>query len=472
MKPQTAARVAAVVALTIVVVAIAALLAGGSSSYKVRAVFADVGAHVKGFRVRIDGAAVGKVSNLKLDKQDHVIATLELDKSASPIGPDARATVRAADLLGEKYIDLQPGNRSNPVPSDSTIPLARTGLAVELDDVLNAIDVPTQAALHTLVNEQGLAFADRGQDLANVLATLPPSLDQTQQLLSQLAQNNGTLGRLVSESDRVVAAVTAQKGSLERLVGSTSGTLGILAGRRAELGQTVAEAPATLSSLRRALAALQSAAAPLGPAAQGLANTAPQLTATLDQLPAFTAAAAPTLSIVRQVSPTLTTLGTRGTPVVKRLRPLTAQLATFSSALQPVGTTLDKGIGDVLGLMEGWARSTQGRDTAGHVFRFGLTVSPATFSSLASLLTPARTASHRASARQVLSSVLSALQKPVVAPKTQPVSRPSRLTKSIAKTTTEATQTVTKLLEQLGAATSPASTPPPALKELISYLLR
>jgi phospholipid/cholesterol/gamma-HCH transport system substrate-binding protein len=494
VKPQTAARIAAVLALTIVVVAVAALIESGGSNYKVRAVFSDMGGLVKGFRVRIDGAAVGTVSNLALNKQDQVVATLELDKSAAPVGMNATATVRAADLLGEKYIDVQPGNRADAAPSGTTIPVSRTGIAVELDDVLNAIDPPTQQALRVLLNEQGLAFAGRGQDLASVLATLPPSLDQAQQLVLQLAQNNGSLEKLLSESDRVVSAVTAQRGSLERLVGSTSGTLGILAGRRAELGQTVANAAPTLSSLRSALAALQNAAAPLGPAAVGLASTAPQLTATLEQLPKFTEEASPALTAIRDTSPTLTTLGIRGTPVVRRLRPLTSQLGTFASALQPVGTTLDRGIGDVLGLMEGWARSTQGRDTAGHVFRFGLTVSPATFSSLATLLSPAtKKASRPAAVKQVLSTVLNALTKPAPAPRTptppvvnslkQLVPALTNTIKNVSATLTKATTQLTapvnqtvaqavKALQQLGIGSGSPSGQAPTLKELLSYLLR
>ena len=50
-----------------------------------------------------------------------------------------------------------------------------------------------------------------------------------------------------------------------------------------------------------------------------------------------------TLDVLRQVSPTLQSLGTRGTPVVRRLQPLTGELATFSSAFGPVTQTLDQG---------------------------------------------------------------------------------------------------------------------------------
>jgi hypothetical protein len=64
----------------------------------------------------------------------------------------------------------------------------------------------------------------------------------------------------------------------------------------------------------------------------------------------------------------------------------------FAGAFDPVTQTLDKGIADVLGVLEGWARATQAKDGASHVFRFGATVSPYTFSQLAALLDTAPTA--------------------------------------------------------------------------------
>ena len=70
---------------------------------------------------------------------------------------------------------------------------------------------------------------------------------------------------------------------------------------------------------------------------------------------------------------------------MQRLQSLTTELGPFSAALDPVSRTLDKGTPDILGVLEGWARATQGRDGSSHVFRFGLTVSPDTFSSLAPL---------------------------------------------------------------------------------------
>jgi phospholipid/cholesterol/gamma-HCH transport system substrate-binding protein len=403
MSGRVLRRGAALVALAAVGVAGAALYTGGDDGYVLYAQFSQAGGLREGFKVRVDGASVGKIDKLELDSQDRVVAKLRIDESAAPVGRDVRATSRAADLLGEKFIDLEPGDRQHAAPSGTVIPTARTALAVELDDVVNALDLPTRQALRVFINEQGAAFVGRGRDLRALLAALPPSLDRTGTLLAEFARDNQALGRLVDQSDRVVGSVARERASLGRFVAAAGGTFDTLGRRSRELGATVRKAPATLVSARRALVALEGAAVPLGPAARGLRATAPQLTATLNELPAFAAAARPTLRTVRQVTPTLQRLGRRGTPVVRRLRPLTGELDRFAAEFDPVTQTLDKGIGDVLGVLEGWARSTQARDTASHVFRFGATAGPQTFSSLAAALPKSRPTkrerSHRAAPR-------------------------------------------------------------------------
>ena len=376
------ARLAALLVFLALVGVGVAWMVSDEDAYVLKAQFREAGGLREGFKVRIDGVPVGKIGKLSLDSQDRVVAELEIDESAAPVGRDVRAIARAADLLGEKFVDVEPGNRRNPAPSGTVVPPARTAISVELDDVVNAVDLPVRKALATFINEQGTAYVGRGGDIAGTLAVLPHTLDRAGRLLDEFAADSVALGRLIDESDRVLASVARERASLGRFVGAFGETLDVIASRRAALGETVRRAPATLAATRRALTALEGAAIPLAPAARGLRATAPQLTATLNELPAFADAARPTLRAARRVSPTLQKLGRRGAPVVKDLRPLTRELSTFSAASDPVTKVLDTGAADILGVLEGWARATQGRDSASHIFRFGLTVSPAAIANL------------------------------------------------------------------------------------------
>jgi hypothetical protein len=168
---------------------------------------------------------------------------------------------------------------------------------------------------------------------------------------------------------------------------------------------------------------------------------------------------------------------------VRRLRPLTGELAVFASAFDPVTRTLDQGAADVLGVLEGWARSTQARDAASHVFRFGVTVGPGTFTSLAPLLNAAatKTATHRrqpVGQRKIGAVASPAISVPSLSPP-PPKALPKPLAGlSLSSRVKQAQATVQHLLQQVGLGGGTAPGPAPAansansLQNLINYLLK
>lgn len=370
-------RRAVVGALLAAVAAVVLVVAmSGDSGYKVHLELANAGGLIKGSNVRVDGTPVGKVTKIDVDRQDRVTAELRIDKKhAEPIGRDARATVQVDGLFGERYVDLNRGDVRDPLPSGSTIPASHTDVSVRLDDVVDAADVPTREALGVFLAEQGRSLAGRGDDLAKMLAALPPTLSSTRDLVAEFGDDQQALARLVDESDAVLSSVARQRAGLGSLMHRAGGALDALGSRADDLGETVRRAPATIASANRALASLQGAATPLVAAAHGLRATAPSLTAALRELPAFSQAATPTLDTLRDVTPQLERLGRLGAPPVRRLAPMAGELATYGTAADPFSDTFNRAAPDLLGVMEGWARATQPKDAAGHVFRFGLSTS-------------------------------------------------------------------------------------------------
>lgn len=385
-------------ALGVAVLAVV-LLSGSDDRYEAHIVLRDAGGLRKGANVRLDGAPVGRVTGLKLD-HDHALATVRLEHQVAPLGAGASVLIQADGIFGERYVELRRGDVSRPLPDGTTIPMARAAVSTRLDDVIDTLDTDTRGALQQFLNEQGTLIVGRGRDLAGVLAALPSGLGQTRQLLDQLSTDNAALGRLVDESDRVVGAVAQQRGQFGRMVSAASGALGALDTRRAQLGQTLHEAPSTLRSTQRVLAALQEAAAPLAPAARGLQRTSPTLAATLRQLPSFAKAAAPAFAVARKVSPDLRRLGTGATPTVRQLVPLAQELSTYTTdGLDPFTKLLDDVSPDLFGVMEGWARSTQGYDGSSRIFRFGATSGTDTFAPLLQAISARADARKRAGRR-------------------------------------------------------------------------
>jgi phospholipid/cholesterol/gamma-HCH transport system substrate-binding protein len=361
-----------------------------SDGYTVTVMLADAGGLESGSNVNVAGATVGRVMSLTVDARGRAVAVLELNRRAAPIGSGARASVEIDGFFGERLVDLTRGDYArDPEPTGSTIPVSHSGVSVRLDDVLDSLDVDAQGALRTFLDEDGTALVGRGQSLQALLQQLPQTLPQLTDLLGQFSSNQRALGQLVDRSDQVVSEVAGQRRYLATLVNSANSALGVLASRRDALGSTLQRAPAALKQAQTTLARLQGTALPLAPAADGLRDTAPSLLTALRELPSFTHAAIPTLNEVAAVAPALDRLAAYGTPIVSELLPVTRELTTYSSeGLSPLLAMLaDKGgAANLIGEMEGWARSTQGYDASGHIFRFGASVSAASFTQLLSTL--------------------------------------------------------------------------------------
>jgi phospholipid/cholesterol/gamma-HCH transport system substrate-binding protein len=366
-------RVAAWLALVLagVAVAIVAFGGGGRPSYVVYAKFHNAAGLLPKYFVKIDEVKAGLVTNIALDRQDDAVVRMQLDKSATPIGAGASAKIRPVNLLGEKYVDLNPGDLSRPLPSGSTIPITRTGAPVELDDVFNTLNPDTRAGLGIIVNEAGLAMAGRGADFNRTLHDLPSALDAARNVVGEVAAQNTSLEHAIVSGNRAIASVSAHSGDLNSLVQNGAGALTAIADARANLGQTVANAPGGLGHLRQTLAQLRTAADELTPAAADLQATAPSLSATLARLPAFANDANGALREAQAVAPVLDRLGVQSTPTLKLMRPTVRHLATFADTLRPVVNMLDAGTGlrEFFGFMAGWAGVTSQRDGLGHVFR-------------------------------------------------------------------------------------------------------
>ena len=381
-------RLLSLLALALVAAALVLIVTGGASPYVVRAEFADADGLRANFAVREQGVVVGNVASVSVTPRFTAIVTLDLTRNAAPIGAGASVSIEPSNLLGEKYVEISPGDLQRPQRSGTLIPIGRTSVGVDLDQVLDAFNPDTRQATSVFLAEEGNALLGRGGDLASLLARLPGSLQAAGELLQGLGQDDAALGRLVDETDQILQTATPQRAALGRLVSSADGAFATLASRGQALAGTVAAAPGAIAQLRQTLVALQSAARPLGPAAAGLRATAPSLTRALDAVPAFAAAARPAVDAVAGAAPALRQLGAEGSPVLTALRPAAADLNRTAVALTPTVSLLNEKIGQLLDVAQGWARAISDRDGVGHIYRIEVVVPNTTFASLFGLPTP------------------------------------------------------------------------------------
>src|ERR1700733_12843524 len=107
----------AVIALVVIVAASVATIAtgsgGGGDPYHVRAIFDDASFAVQGEQVRVAGAPVGSIASLGVTAGKQAAVTLEIDDSRfPPFHADATCAIRPQSLIGEQYVDCDPGTAS------------------------------------------------------------------------------------------------------------------------------------------------------------------------------------------------------------------------------------------------------------------------------------------------------------------------------------------------------------------------
>jgi ABC-type transporter Mla subunit MlaD len=388
------------------------VLGNDNHAYTIRAELSDAGGLRKNSSVKIAGVPAGTVKNITVTKDDHAIATLEIDDSAKPIGQGAQVNIRPTDLLGERYAEIKGGDSAKPMPSGTLVPMSRTAEPVELDDILNMLDADTRTRLGILINEAGVALAGRGANFNKLLAQLPPSLDDTAKLLKQIRGQNAALKVGVRRADSVTALVNGRREDMGKLIRQASEALDVVAQKRTQLGSTIQNAPGALANLRSTLANLDRASLQLRPAAADLQKTTAPLKATLAAIPTFTKAARPTLQKATDVSPDITRLATGALPTVKRLRPTLRKAAGQLSLSSPILKDLDRrGFDDLLLGVDSLYRGTKARDGIGHYIGAHLDIGADYVQEAVNVLAPPQGAITPAARKKTAPNVAAPLQQ-------------------------------------------------------------
>ena len=380
-------RILPLLALAAVVVGCFALLGGGDDTRRVTMRLDNAAGLRDGSPVKIGGVDVGEVREVEITGRREVRIEMEVDPDLAPVRRDARVAITAANLLGEKYVELDPGRSGAPL-AQPEISRARVATTVDLDQVLDTLDLPTRTRLAILINETARALGGRTRDTQSTIEALPGAFQDAGRLLDDLVGQNRVLEQAIHRSDRFVTALAGDRDELTRVVDRAGAAMTATAERRRELGATLERLPGTLASLNGFLGELDRTTGPLGSAARALTATSSPLERTLAELPGFERAARPALAKATEVSLLITSLAKTGTPVLDAARPTVASLQQLATDAPPLTHAADASIADILNTVEGWSRAIQTRDGLSHVFRGKASLSTDTLRTLVSRLTP------------------------------------------------------------------------------------
>jgi len=357
------------------------------SEYKVRALFDNVAAAVPGEDVKVAGAKVGVIESMDVTDDKKAAVTLRIeDGRFAPFRADAKCVVRPQSLIGEKFIECEPGTASQPEldeigdggdgEGEHLLPLEQTQSQVDLDLFNNILRRPYGERFALVLNEFGTGLAGRGEDLKAAIHRANPALRETDRVLKILARQNRVLADLARDSDAALAPLAGQKERVSGFIVEANETAKATAARRDDIERGIQRLPRFLDELRPLMADLDGFASQAAPVFRDLNAAAPQLSRVFQRLGPFSKAAQPSLLSLGDALE-------RGRPALIRSRPLIRDLGRLGRDSRPVATNLDRltasldatgGIERLMDLIFFSTLSINGFDSVSHYLRAGLLV--------------------------------------------------------------------------------------------------
>ena len=280
----------------------------------------------KDAEVRAAGVRVGKVAGLKVSpKTARAMVEVEIDRTDfGDLRADATCSVEPQSLIGEYFLDCEPGTEKRKLAEGGTIPVERTTGTVPPDVVLAIMRRPQREQLGLILAELGAGFASRGPELQQTIKRAVPAMIETDKVLKILAAKQRTLQALTRDADTVLARLSSNRRDVGRFVREARDTATISAGRREELAETIRRLPAFLRALRPTLADLGTVAEKQTPALRDLRLSAGRLTTLFQRLGPFAEAAGPAVEALGDASVTGTRAVGPARETVRRARTLGA----------------------------------------------------------------------------------------------------------------------------------------------------
>jgi virulence factor Mce-like protein len=351
--------------------AISGAATGGSSpvgTYKIE--FDNAFGLITGADFKVAGVRAGTITSLSLPpacvaghtEDCRALVTVHVTQDGfGAFHADAFCQSRPQSLIGEYFIDCQPGQSGRVLPPGSTIPVTHTQSTIPADLLQNVLRLPYRQRAALIINELGAGVAGRSDDLEAALRRAVPALTETDNLLKVLAGDSRTLQQLTVSADTVVTALARNSAQVQRFITEANNTATATATQQASLQATLRELPGFLEQLRPAMAQLSGAAKANEPVLANLRASAGQLAVLLNDLPAFSHAALPAITSLGRTSVTGKAAVQAAAPTVQHLQALARPTPELAQNLAIVLHDLD----DRSRAVEADSRSPGGRGYTG-----------------------------------------------------------------------------------------------------------
>jgi len=196
--------------------------------------------------VRLAGIKIGYIKDIQLDVRKTRIELRVFNKFRVPRG--SQAAQATMGLLGEKYIEIQPGESDTfHVPGEELVSLASTGLD-QLGPVLMGVGEEIKE-LSTSVRK--ILSAEMEQNLQQTLRNVSAL---TEELKALAAENRGAVGRVIGNADKAILSVDSRLEALTAEVDrAAAGLSGLIDENRSGVKDNLDRLQSVLDKIRQSV---------------------------------------------------------------------------------------------------------------------------------------------------------------------------------------------------------------------------
>ena len=276
---------------------------------------------VTGADFKVAGVPAGTIKSIGLDQKSlDAVVTVQVNRSGfGQFHHDASCASRPESLIGEYFVDCNPGSSGPVLKAGATIPVSQTQSTIPADLLADTMRLPYRQRFSLIVNELGAAAAARSGDIQAALHRAVPALDETDNLLNLLANDHQTLQALTKDSDSVITALANNSANVNRFIDEAGKTASDTATQQGNLRSSLQRLPGLLEQLKPDMAQLGTTVTTNEPVLQHLNQASSQIDRFLTDLPAFSRSARPAIKSLGQASVTGKAAVTAATPTVRDL---------------------------------------------------------------------------------------------------------------------------------------------------------
>ena len=349
----------AAVATIVFACAVAVVLTGGKEEVGKRTIkipFDNAFGLTEGGDIRVGGVKAGATNRFGISKGPEcqtkktrsegalrtcaVVEATITEPGFESFRADASCDIRQQSLIGEYYVDCQPGSSKEDL-RNNVVPIDQTTSTIPADLVLNVMRRPYRERFRLLVAELGTGLAGRPQDLANVLRKAHPGLRETTRTLSILEKQTNTIKNFIDDSDAVVAELERNKEDVARWIDSAENISRISASRRGEIAAGFRRLPRFLDELDPTMQRLGELTDAQTPLLRDLERAAPGLNTFFTRLGPFAEASRPAFRSLGDSSDKGSRAVRASGDEIDELRRLAANAPRFGKPLRQLLQTAD-----------------------------------------------------------------------------------------------------------------------------------